>query len=73
MTDMRNLIQCIDHGVYNVRPDDCPLCPCCDQPLWAGERITLQTVDAGPGHPDLLRLVHTGCVDDEDDSDDEED
>jgi hypothetical protein len=41
---MRNLIQCIDYGVYGVAPEDCPLCPCCDQPMWVGEGITLQTV-----------------------------
>lgn len=67
------IISCIDHGVYGVKPEDCPLCPCCDQPMWVGEDITLQTVDAGPGGSDLLRLVHTHCVndDDEDGGDDE--
>lgn len=69
---MRNLIQCIDHGVYGVSPEDCPLCPCCDQPMWVGEGITLQTVDCGPGHQDLLRLVHSECVDGDDEEGDDE-
>lgn len=63
----RDIIECIDHGVYGVSPDRCPLCPECDQPMWKGEGVTLQTVDNDWG-PDLLRLVHTECVhDDEDD------
>lgn len=69
---MRDLIQCIDHGVYGVRPEDCPLCPCCDMPLHAGEGITLQTCDAGPGNADLMRLVHTRCVKEEDEDGDDE-
>ncbi len=52
---------CVEHGVHDISPEDCPLCPICDQPLWASERINLQTVDAGPGNPDLVRLVHTEC------------
>jgi hypothetical protein len=40
--------------------------------MWVGERITLQTVDAGPGHPDLLRLVHTDCVEEDEDEDGDE-
>jgi hypothetical protein len=68
---MRNLIYCTDHGVYGVKPEDCPLCPICDQPMWSGERINLQTIDCGPGQADLLRLVHSDCVgtDDEDEED----
>lgn len=66
---MSKLISWVDHGVYGVAPEDCPLCPCCDQPMFVGERITLQTVDCGPS-PDLLRLVHSSCVEDEDDFDD---
>ncbi len=58
---MNQIIECIDHGISGVSPEDCPCCPKCDQPIWAGERITLQTVDAGPGHPDLVRLVHSEC------------
>lgn len=68
---MSKLISCIDHGVYGVSPHACPLCPECDQPMFVGERITLQTVDCGPGEPDLLRLVHSSCVDDEDDDGDD--
>jgi len=71
MADTR-LITCISHGVYGVDPIECPCCPICDQPLWAGERITLQTCDAGPGNPDLLRLVHYECDSPEDDEDDDE-
>ena len=63
----------VDHGTYDVDPHDCPLCPCCDQPLWANEPLALQTVDNGPGLPDIVRLVHTDCIlDDEDDEDDED-
>lgn len=68
---MHKIIECIDHGVYGVDPEDCPLCPCCDQPLWYGEGITLQTVDAGPGNQDLVRLVHSACVNDDDEDEDE--
>lgn len=68
---MRNLISCIDHGVYGVSPEDCPLCPGCDQPMWVGEQITLQTVDCGPGNADLLRLIHSDCIDDGEDDDDD--
>jgi hypothetical protein len=39
--------------------------------MWVGERIELQACDAGPGNPDLLRLVHADCENDEDE--DEED
>lgn len=68
---MRNLIACIDHGVYGVSPHACPLCPVCDQPMFVGETITLQTVDCGPGNADLLRLVHSHCVEEDEDEDDE--
>lgn len=66
---MKNIIQCIDHGVYGVDPERCPLCPECDQPLWLGEAVTLQTVHTRPHEPDLLRLAHTSCVEDDDDED----
>lgn len=66
------IIACIDHGVYGVSPEACPLCPVCDQPMWKGERITLQTVDTGPHSRELLRLVHSQCSSyyDEDSDDD---
>lgn len=69
MSSTDQIIACVSHGVYGVQPQDCPCCPICDQPMWKGERITLQTVDAGPGNPDLLRLVHYYCdmPDEEDD------
>lgn len=70
---MRNIIQCVDHGVYGVAPEDCPLCPCCDQPMWVGEQLTLQTVDSGPHNPDLVRLVHSACVHEDEDDDDSDD
>lgn len=66
------IIRCISHGVYGVEPEDCPLCPLCDQPMWANEPLTLQTVDAGHGNPDLVRLVHYACENEEDDEDDED-
>mgnify|MGYP001576911678 CR=1 FL=1 len=62
----RDMISCVDHGVYDIAADDIPCCPVCDQPMQKGERITLQTCDAGPGHPDLLRLVHSECVENDD-------
>jgi hypothetical protein len=58
----RDLISCVDHGVYGVDPGDIPCCPICDQPMQKGEPINLQTCDAGPGNPDLLRLVHAACA-----------
>ncbi len=69
---MANIITCISHGVYGVEPEACPLCPECDQPMWVGEPLELQTVDAGPRHPDLVRLVHHSCVNDDEEWDDEE-
>jgi len=63
---MREIITCVSHGIYDVPPEEIPPCPICDQPMFKGERINLQTCDAGPGHPDLLRLVHGECEDDDD-------
>ena len=66
------IIQSVFHGAYGVDPSDIPCCPICDQPMWLGERIELQTCDAGPAHPDLLRIVHYDCANpDEEDEDDE--
>lgn len=67
----RDLVSSVYHGKYGVDPEDIPLCPLCDQPMWAGERIELQTCDAGPGHPDLLRLVHADCESSEDEDDED--
>lgn len=58
---MNDLISCVSHGAYGVEPERIPCCPVCDQPMWKGERITLQTCDSGPGNPDLLRLIHSEC------------
>lgn len=66
------IIKQISHGVHGVDPEDCPLCPLCDQPMWLGERLTLQTIDAGSGHPDLVRIVHSDCECDEDEGEDED-
>ncbi len=57
----RDLISCVDHGVYGIEPENIPCCPICDQPMQKGERINLQTCDAGT-NPDLLRLVHAECA-----------
>ena len=70
---MRSIIECIDHGVYGIDPEDCPLCPCCDMPMFLGERITLQTVDCGPINRDLLRIVHSDCVEGHEDGNDDDD
>lgn len=70
---MRNLIQCVDYGVYGVEPEDIPLCPECDQPMSAREGLTLQICDAGCFAPDLVRLVHTDCVEDGDVAEEESD
>ena len=67
---MNKIISCIDYGVYGVDPEKCPCCPECDQPIWLGERITLQTVEA-VGHGDLVRLIHTDCSEWGDEDEDE--
>lgn len=61
-------ITAIEHGVSGKEPESCPLCPECDQPIWASEELTFQTV-AQDGWPDLARIVHRTCstIDDEDD------
>jgi hypothetical protein len=59
-----NIISCVSHGAYGVDPEKIPLCPECDQPMWVGEQITLQTCDVGPGEADLVRLIHSRCEDD---------
>jgi len=64
-------IQCISEGVYGVDITHVPLCYMCDQPMFKGESLTLQYIDAGPGHSDLVALVHTDCECDEEDWDDE--
>lgn len=71
MTDSK-YITSVFHGKYGVEPEDIPLCPICGQPMSAGERIELQACDAGPGQPDLLRLVHQDCEEMNEDEDDEE-
>ena len=67
MSDTSKYIHSVYHGAYNIDPADIPCCPVCDQPMWAGERIELQACDAGPGNPDLLRLVHYDCANPEED------
>lgn len=63
---MPSIITSEFYGKYGVDPHEIPLCPICDQPITVGELIELQTCDVGPHMPDLVRLVHKTCADDED-------
>lgn len=70
MSGADKYIKSVSHGKYGVDPECIPLCPICDQPMWAGEPLELQACDAGPGNPDLIRIVHLACEETEDSEDD---
>lgn len=72
MSSADKLIRSVFYGAYGVDPSDIPCCPICDSPMQRGEGIELQLCDAGPGNPDLLRIVHYECANPEEDDEDDE-
>ena len=69
---MKREIKCVHDGVYFVDPENVPLCYVCDQPMFKGEDIDLQYIDAGPGNQDLVAIVHSECADEEYNDEDDE-
>lgn len=63
-------IACVFHGRYGVPVEQIPCCPICDQPMCKGEPLQLEYCDAGRlGEPDLVRLVHYECANEDEDGD----
>lgn len=60
------------HSDGTLSIGDMPLCPLCDQPMWAGDDVVILAMEAG-GHGTVIALGHRTCAEEELEDEEEED